>query len=563
MIKRMDNKTNRKEKCMLICMLLLGVLFMAPRLILDTIPAYANQDTLFHIIRLSGLKNVWTSPINYELNSTGSLVNAFYPWLTMYPMYIIYFLTGDYSISYTLYYCLLSIAGLYISYFSMRVITREEWPSFCFSIIYVFSSYRFTNVYYRAALGEAISMTFLPLVLCGIYLILFDNYKKWLILSFGITLIAYSHLISLYLTGVFTLVILFISIAFIDNRRERIISFARAILSSILFSSGMLIQLVYYGLNDNLARPEGVTEVFKLHAFSFLQILEKSIFEQYSFYSVGFGIILLIFFGLIYAVSHKSEKHFFPHMLSFLSIILLISTSSLIPWGTISEFSVIGVIQFPWRLNVYITLFAITAFSMYVSKIYNKFLKNTFILFAILTSVLFSCLNYFQLKKEAPEFALSNDFIQNRLIIESLDYIPADYYKYKCENGIVHLLSFHNEDQLMPVSINNGNDLGILVADVRSGEEIVLPTCYFSSLHIYRDDIELPVYKSEIGTAVIKAPYDGDLILDVTNKYDPIIYVFWVISLISFCFITVRYVHNRRIETSAKYNEKCEVNEVI
>ena len=563
MIKKLANKISHREKCMLICMLLLGVLFMAPRLIMDSIPAYVNQDTLFHILRLSGLKNVWSSPINYDLNTTGSLVNAFYPWLTMYSMQILYMITGDYVISYNIFYCLLSVAGLYISYYSLKMITREEWSSFCFAIIYVFSSYRFTNIYYRAALGEAVSMTFLPLALCGLYRILFDDYKKWMTLSIGMTLIAYSHLISLYLISFFVFFILLISIVFADSRRARLFSFIKATISSVLFSSGMLIQLVYYGIKNDLAHPEGMREIFDSHAYSIFEIIKNSILKQYSFYSIGFAVIMLVVISICLAFAFRKKKLVFANVLIILSTILFIVSSDVIPWGAISAFPFIGVIQFPWRLNAYITMFSVAAFSVYITNIQNIILKKALSLIVLFSSILFFTNNCLQLGNEEPAYVLTDDFIENHLITESLDYIPVDYYNFKNENEIVHLSSFHNEDQLIPVSLNNGNDLGILVTNALSGEEIELPTCLFSTTHIYCDGVQLPVFKSMIGTAMIKAPFDGDLVLDVTNKYDPVIYLFWTVSLVSLCFISFKYVYDCRTDSAAKYNEKCEVNEVI
>ena len=562
MIQDTINKTSRKEKCMLICMLFLGVLFMIPRFI-GILPVYGFQDSFFHIIRLTGLKNVWTSPINYELNTTGSMVNEFYPWLTMYPMQILYSVTGNYILSYNLFYLFLSIFGFYISYYSIKIITKEDLTSFCFAIIYGFSSYRFANVYYRAALGEAISMTLLPMVLCGIYLILYDDYKKWIVLSFGITLIAYSHLVSLYLSSVFTFLIFILSIFNVDNRMERIVSFFKATFYSVLLSSGMLIQLAYYGLENDLAHPKGDTNLFELNAFSIIDILKNTFTKQYFQYSVGFSVILILMISICLSIAFKKEKYEFAKMLLLLSMILLLCSSRLIPWAQIAQFSLIGVIQFPWRMNAYITLFSISAFSILVSKMENITHKKVLALLVGCVSIIFFFINCIQLWDEKPANAISEDLINNHLVIESLDYIPDEYYIFKNENAIYQLSVLHNNEQLKPISLYMGNDLGILVTNAFMGEEIKLPTCYFSTIHIYCEDLELPVFKSDIGTAMIYAPYDGDLVLDLTNKYDPIIYVFWVISLVSFCFIIIKCVHERKLEHTEINNEECDENEVI
>ena len=53
-----------------------------------------GDDIVFHINRLLSLDTVWKSPINFTTNGgTGQLINTFYPWLTYYPIFIIYKLT--------------------------------------------------------------------------------------------------------------------------------------------------------------------------------------------------------------------------------------------------------------------------------------------------------------------------------------------------------------------------------------------------------------------------------------------------------------------------------------
>ena len=47
------------------------------------------------------------------------------------------------------------------------------------AFLYVFSLYRFTDIYVRGALGEVLAFIFMPVALIGIYEVLWGDEKKW------------------------------------------------------------------------------------------------------------------------------------------------------------------------------------------------------------------------------------------------------------------------------------------------------------------------------------------------------------------------------------------------
>ena len=51
----------------------------------------------------------------------------------------------------------------------MKQIKNNRYISLLFSIIYTFSAYRaIDDIFHRASLGEAVALTFLPLILLGV-----------------------------------------------------------------------------------------------------------------------------------------------------------------------------------------------------------------------------------------------------------------------------------------------------------------------------------------------------------------------------------------------------------
>ncbi len=161
-----------------------------------------GQDSEFHMARVLGLSNVFQSPVNFNaFGHQGNIMNIMYPWQTLYPAYLLYRITGNFTASMYIFYYLLTLATLFISFYTMNAIRREYFSSIIFALVYTFSSYRLTNLVFRSALGEYVAMTFLPLVLLGCYKILCDDYEKYYILSIGMCLIAWSHLLSVAMSN--------------------------------------------------------------------------------------------------------------------------------------------------------------------------------------------------------------------------------------------------------------------------------------------------------------------------------------------------------------------------
>ncbi|BDP59641.1 hypothetical protein EfmJHP38_05790 [Enterococcus faecium] len=62
-----------------------------------------NQDTYFHLSRIIGLDNVWSSPVNFNnFDHHGTMMNIFYPWLTLYPAFLFYKMMGNLVLSYNI-----------------------------------------------------------------------------------------------------------------------------------------------------------------------------------------------------------------------------------------------------------------------------------------------------------------------------------------------------------------------------------------------------------------------------------------------------------------------------
>ncbi len=252
-----------------------------------------NQDTYFHLSRIIGLDNVWSSPVNFNnFDHHGTMMNIFYPWLTLYPAFLFYKMMGNLVLSYNIYYFFITFLTMVVSYFSMKQIKNNRYISLLFSIIYTFSAYRAIDIFHRASLGEAVALTFLPLILMGCYEIYIRDYQKWYWLSIGMTLVVYTHLLSVAMVSVFIGGTLFLSFYFWDQKIARLLSLLKAtVLTFFFLSAGFLIPFIQQSRAQELKVPLGK----ELSGMAPSDMLTHILNNNYNNYTIG----LFLFLGLI------------------------------------------------------------------------------------------------------------------------------------------------------------------------------------------------------------------------------------------------------------------------
>ncbi len=171
-----------------------------------------GHDLLFHLARMEGLYQglrsgafpVRINPMQTEL--FGNLTASMYPQLFLYFAVLPRFLDVSVILCYKLLVVFMNVASAMLTFYAVRRITGSEKMAYVASVLYTFSLYRLIDTYLRAAVGEALAMVFLPLVLWGIYEVLWGEKKKWYLLALGVTCILQSHVMSV-LMAVFFLVI--------------------------------------------------------------------------------------------------------------------------------------------------------------------------------------------------------------------------------------------------------------------------------------------------------------------------------------------------------------------
>lgn len=311
-----------------------------------------NVDGDFHFSRVSGLENIFQSPTNLKyFNHNGTFTSLFYPWLTIYPMYVFTALTDNVLWGYYLYFALMTYVTLAVTYYAAKSITKQTNVAWLTTVIYTFSLTRGLNIYCRIALGEAIAMTFLPLVILGVYRIFYEDKPHWLTLAFGMTLLAYTHMISLVIGC--TIVFFFLIFRGIQRKWtvQRLIALFKAGFASVLMSSFTIFPMLEQFIRTKIAPPlmydlmeaaSPVAEIFRnslANNFSLADSLGIAIFAMM--------MVLLVKWPLV-------KEHPFVRDLTIAGFVFLWMSTNLFPWPIFQK--VFSVMQFPWRFIMVTTI---------------------------------------------------------------------------------------------------------------------------------------------------------------------------------------------------------------
>jgi hypothetical protein len=168
----MSSKTFKlNHKVSIFVMLIMSVVYSLPLFVKNVVYLHAfRPDLIFHWTRIVGLDNVWSSPVSFTgFGQHGNIVNEFYPWLTLYPAFILFKLFGNMMLAWQLFILLATISAMFIAYYSMWRIKNNSCTALIFALMYGFSSYGATNVIQRGDAGEFLAMVYTPLVLLGCY----------------------------------------------------------------------------------------------------------------------------------------------------------------------------------------------------------------------------------------------------------------------------------------------------------------------------------------------------------------------------------------------------------
>lgn len=522
-----------------------------------------GHDLGYHLNRINEISNginIRKIPVLIHSNLIENLGYGngfFYPQLFLYIPALLVSFTGILVIpAYKIFLVLVAIATFAFMYIAAKNIFKNKYVGWISALLYLFSLYRLTDIYVRAAVGEVISFVFFPLIIYGLYNVIFDDRKKWYVLSIGLAGLAYSHLLSFVMM---IPVIIIICLLNIDKIFKNKYVFLKLFIAALV---GAILSLAYFGpmieqKTNDVYNVDGrsiySSEELKKFSTSVGMALKSNIVGWYATdsnveqktMSEGIGIILIIMAGLMLfrkGINYKENR--FEIQLFVLGIIGYFCTTKLFPWEKISLFNVI---QFPFRLNFIPTVFfALVGANSFYEIIEGKENKRNFV---ILFSVFYLVYSGYLLSTVEIDFTgwngnyevLTGTYDRQ---VGSAEYLPDGTFIYDLD-----LYNVHDKENKIEFE-KVGSKITFDYDNDQIPMEINTPLVYYKGFVAYIEDEngEITYLQAEKnqGNAHVFVKGDNSLKGKITVEYrlTTVQKISYVISIISLIIFTIYIIYD-------------------
>lgn len=518
----MEKKMKRNNpRVLLLLFTVISLLYFFPLVKFDEtrLLLIHGDDLVFHFLRVfSMIDQIEYTGLpravgEFSLKKYAYGVNLFYPYLTsVMPITLFSMISNSVFKGYYFYLFVLNIITLLISYNSMKYLlsirklklrnSYYRYAPFIFSILYTFSQYRSLNLLKRTALGEGVSMTFLPLVFAGFLSIILDKGKKEKWLIFGMAGLAYTHYITLLLVSIFLALGLLMSWKEWNPRMwERLL---RCTFLAILLSAFSLFPLIEQSLHIEVS---GAATYSLSHAAGFGSldnIFSFSLKENINYFTLGavhtIGFILCL--CLLLKKDPNNPLRAYPLLIIMtIAVISFWTTTPLFPWEELQD-TFIRTIQFPFRILSIVTL--LTSFTITIAFLYlcSHFIKATFYQVLTVFLLMFGIHNYaYQnyINNIGDVYTSNTDLLaESHFGMANLDYLEkktnAGYYINKIGN-------VNGIDRSFPYTMK-GNKAIIDLSEIPEDSQVDFPLLAYKGAYVYTmDNIKIP-YKIAKGALI-------------------------------------------------------------
>lgn len=290
----------------------------------------------------------------------------FYPTVFLYPWAVLRLFFKPVTAFYC-WYGLIMLMTFIIAYFSMKAFSKRRIAAMVFSLSYTLGAY---HLYLSTAVfGEFIAASFLPLAFWAFYETLFRNDSKWPWLGIGMSLIIYSHVLSVFITSEIMFVIFVLKLIFDKISKKRFLALTKAAGLSFMLNLFIIVPYLtdFIGKNVTSAQP-GVNPVMVPTLMNVLETSFNNSISPVSPSSIGLILILTAVFGSIWILKSHSKT---LTAIYVLGISLIIVSTGSFPWNVLSD-TPLGMIQLPFRYLSYASMFLSVILGLSVNDLYES-----------------------------------------------------------------------------------------------------------------------------------------------------------------------------------------------
>lgn len=534
------------------------------------------SDFSFHASRIEEISNnlkqgkLFTFIAGKTFNSTGVGSFLFYPTYLLYPWAVLRIIFNPINAFY-LWYILLTFIALVIAFYSMYSFSTNKMQSYLFALIYVFAPYRLylgTSVF-----GEFIAVTFIPIIFLGLYQILWGDTNKWWVLSIGLALVAYSHILStlISLEYLFTIFVFYFIYSKFRIKREKLIALIKAAVLTLGLVAFEFVPFLQSYIGRNIfSASQGISYGL---LFNIEKLINLSIINNVSNGSIGFVLITSLFLTLLF-IKQLNKQYICAYLLGIGSCIL---ATTFFPWHLVDR-TLLSVIQMPYRYLPYAILFL----AMVTSKIISLFCVNYKINLGILTVIalsLFTIIYTVSVNNGSLQAIKTADTMLARNAGKNTKILPVSVIVDKAHynNIFSYGVTFGEYDYYPRIAHGNGNSPSSKAISIdnnlalRNNKKTKLYPQNYPNLIRYKikgkEKIDLPVIAyngtfvkvngkvtkfsvSKRGTVLVRLKNKGTNVIDVGYKISIAYYALMIVAVILWGLVIYMSIFKQKVRAN-------------
>ena len=500
-------------------------------------------DIAFHLSRIKGLSSIFSGPINFTtFNSYGSGVNYFYPYFTLFPSVIFYWITNNLIVSYILYVWVLNVCTILLMFYYGQKFLKRVDAAFLFSCLYTFYSYRTIDIYHRSAIAEAIALTIMPVVLYYAYKMIYEKATAAIPLAISMSLLVYTHVLSTFMCAFFIgMMIIGKLIVNKLNKEETIrlvLEMSKAVGMTILLTAYFWYPMFRQIMVQSINEPDKTT--LQHQALNVSDSLIGAMNNDLTTFTVGIiGIISLICPLFFFKGFNRKEK-----VIYLSAVVSWLLSTKFFPWSLLQN-TPIQMIQFPWRILGFQVLFGSLILSFVFMKSTSakqrKVVNITAIVLLLLAVSAATKANYEHKVVTQRDHLVMNQ--ENLIRYTTLlpgglyDYAPTEALQYK-EHLQNHEVRIGKEWHTMPYQVMDSKI--VYTVHESKGQKITLPVFDYWGTVAKVNGQKREIDNSE-GLVSIEGT-QGETIIEVSSIYPPTMKLAFLISLCSYLFLLISFL---------------------
>jgi hypothetical protein len=549
--------TEENKKRVLVFLALLGITMLA------SYPLFSNyimwgHDSAFHLTRIEGIKSALLSgqfPVRVHTSSYydyGYAASIFYPELFLYIPAVLRIMGVSTTGTVQIFSILINFATASLMYFSVYRISKIRSIGILSSILYVFASYHLCDVYTRFALGETLAMAFLPLLIYGVYELIYNDYNQWKYVVFGATGVLQSHIITTLVAIAFVLLVAMLCFKKLLEK-NRIIACAKAGVVALLINLWYIVPLISM-MRENMNVSSLARDVNELTLYV-AELFRNFVVNGESRNVIGtsmdgvlaleiglpivLGVMLFIYSLVQKRIVDKKQENLMVGLMGF-GILSAYATTNLFPWKLIESIPLIGkaarMIQFPWRLLTFATAFLSIVAAYGIFYMVKKAETRRIMIVVVFALSAMIASRYLDDYSDKDIYCYKGAIITNTGIgTGEYYYKGTDYGKFKTRGEVVETSS--QEMQVNSYERENGKLIISSTNNSNKEQYIEVPLAYypFYEAKLNQKD-KLEIAKGENNIVRIIIPSQSQGIINIQYR-EPILWALADIVSVLVCIV--------------------------